>query len=354
MVSRAARENRMYTFKSWGASLALAASLVTLLAGCGSMPPAPVADAGKKSASTALPPTGSGKGGYYLDDGPGDNAPANLDQIPDAVPRIEAPFARNSRPYTVFGKTYVPVTDGRSMKERGKGSWYGKKFHGQKTSSGELYDMYTMTAAHPTMPLPSYARVTNLETGKQVIVRVNDRGPFLNNRIIDLSYTAALKLGYIGKGSAELEVERLLPDEIARMENERINGSRIAPVVDFGVTPSSASVVTVAVALPQAGSIEALPSSRTTDAGSPGTSAPLKTASGFYLQMGAFSQAANAETARARLAQGWSSTLPQPEVAQQDTLYRLYSGPFATRAEAEAAARAVEANGQTKALIVQR
>src|SRR5690606_15643140 len=120
-----------------------------------------------------------------------------------AVPRIEPIGKRGNSRYVVFGKAYVPFTDDRAYKERGRGSWYGKKFHGQRTSSGEIYDMYKMTAAHPTLPLPSYARVTNLENGRQVIVRVNDRGPFIGGRIIDLSYTAALKLGYLAAGCAE-------------------------------------------------------------------------------------------------------------------------------------------------------
>src|SRR5690606_2548355 len=130
--------------------------------------------------------------------------------------------------YVVFGKRYVPITDQRPLKERGRGSWYGKKFHGQTTSSGEPYDMYKMTAAHPTLPLPSYVRVTNLASGRQVIVRVNDRGPFHSGRIIDLSYTAALKLGYLAAGSAELEVERLLPDEIERLAAARRNAPQAA------------------------------------------------------------------------------------------------------------------------------
>ena len=116
-----------------------------------------------------------------------------------------------NRPYTVFGHDYVPATRLTSYRERGLASWYGRKFHAQKTAIGEPYDMYAMTAAHPTLPLPSYARVTNLANGRSVVVRVNDRGPFHPGRIIDLSYAAAYRLGIAQKGSGEVEVESILP-----------------------------------------------------------------------------------------------------------------------------------------------
>src|SRR5512135_164109 len=150
-------------------------------------------------------------GGYYLDDGPGANPPANLDAIPDAVPRPEPLRAASNRPYAVLGREYVPATTLEPYHEVGIASWYGRKYDGQRTSSGEIYDMYAMTAAHPTLPLPSYARVTNLATGKSVVVRVNDRGPFLHGRIIDLSYAAAYKLGIAKNGSGEVAVDAILP-----------------------------------------------------------------------------------------------------------------------------------------------
>ena len=215
----------------WGTLL-----LPLLLAACGTTqqaprqtaqaPATPTKSAGTRPSNVpALPAAGSGRGGYYKDDGPGDHIPDGLLDVADAEPQVEPVSKAASRPYAVFGKTYVPITDNNQpFIQRGVGSWYGKKFHGQKTSSGELYDMYKMTAAHPTLPIPSYARVTNLKTGKQVIVRINDRGPFHSSRIIDLSYTAALKLGYLGTGSSELEVERILPEEAQRMADARRNG----------------------------------------------------------------------------------------------------------------------------------
>jgi rare lipoprotein A len=146
-------------------------------------------------------------GGYYLDDGPGDSPPANLDAIPDAVPRHEPVLPRTTRPYTVFGREYQPMSKLQPYKARGIATWYGRRYHGNRTSSGEPYDMYAMTAAHPTLPIPSYVRVTNVANGRSVVVRVNDRGPFLDNRLIDLSYTAARRLDYVQDGSAEVEVE---------------------------------------------------------------------------------------------------------------------------------------------------
>lgn len=161
-----------------------------------------------------------------MDDGPEDCEPDGLLDVQDAIPKVEPYVKGTLKPYTRLGKTYKPITDNRPYKERGIGSWYGKRFIKNKTASGELYDMYKMTAAHPTLPIPSYVRVTNLSNGKQVIVRVNDRGPFLHGRIIDLSYTAAKKLGYLGKGSGLLEVERLLPDEIERLAQQKNEAGR--------------------------------------------------------------------------------------------------------------------------------
>ena len=156
-------------------------------------------------------------GKYYSDDGPPERVPDNLAQIPDATPRDE-PFHRfANRPYTVFGQTYVPVVNKQPTRERGLASWYGRKFHGQKTASGETYDMFAMTAAHKTLPIPSYARVTNVKNGLSVVVRVNDRGPFAetHERIIDVSLAAARALGLVGAGIAKVQV-RVVPPPTPR------------------------------------------------------------------------------------------------------------------------------------------
>ncbi len=139
-----------------------------------------------------------------------DGAPAKRldpDQIADAVPRYEAITARgNVSPYTVLGRRYELMTDYRGYRERGIASWYGTKFHGRLTSNGEVYDLYKMTAAHKTLPIPVYVEVTNLNNGRRAIVRVNDRGPFHDDRVIDLSYAAAVKLGFADQGTAPVEI----------------------------------------------------------------------------------------------------------------------------------------------------
>ena len=162
---------------------------LSLLAGCASRPPA-------------------GR------DGPPESPPPGLERVPDAEPRIE-PLRQGgpNKPYEAFGRRYVPMTQDLPLAEAGGASWYGRKYHGRPTASGEVYDMYAMTAAHRTMPIPSYARVRNPANGREVVVRINDRGPFADGRVIDLSYTAALKLGLL-RGVAPVEVRRITHDEI--------------------------------------------------------------------------------------------------------------------------------------------
>lgn len=197
----------------------LAALAVSLLLGACAGPRGPAgtarggpdASAGGASGVAAASCARRG-GGYYLDDGPGCEPPADLAAIPDAVPRAEPLLPRTARPYVVFGREYRPMARLEPYKARGVATWYGRRYHGNPTSSGERYDMYAMTAAHPTLPIPSYARVTSLANGKSVVVRINDRGPFHSKRVIDLSYTAAHKLGYVKQGSARVRVESLDPE----------------------------------------------------------------------------------------------------------------------------------------------
>ncbi|MDR1275552.1 MAG: septal ring lytic transglycosylase RlpA family protein [Candidatus Accumulibacter sp.] len=301
-------------------------------------------------------------GGYYKDDGPGDKIPDDLDAIPDAVPRAE-PFHRAAnRPYVVFGKTYVPDTRLRSFRQRGTASWYGKKFHGRKTSIGEPYDMFAMTAAHPTLALPSYARVTNVANGKSVVVRVIDRGPFHASRVIDLSYAAAYRLGYINAGSALVEVESLLPGSSAPPPAKPPTPPPMkppVPVVIDAAPPAAeeAAARTIpppAVELPEgreegektdeADEIEAL-LAQSDDAGSVETLGASPTASprgGIFLQLGAFSSTDNAENFRLRLAQELDWLTEEFRIIQGDAVHRVQIGPYPDRASAEKVARKIK------------
>ncbi len=289
--------------RHWPSILVLAG-----LAACSSAPRTD-APAGAPSAASATAPAAPPRppSRYYLDDGPGDNAPANLDAIPDAVPRVEPLHRFANRPYVVFGREYVPATSLRTYRERGVASWYGRKFHGQKTSSGETYDMYGMTAAHPTLPLPSFARVTNTATGKSVVVRVNDRGPFLHNRVIDLSFAAAHRIGVAQKGSGEVDVEAILPGD---------------PIT---VAAAPLPPVAVAIALPPAG------------APAFDVQAPVPVASvdgGFVVQLGAFSSHANAQNFVAHIANQLGPIGVEPKIRQVEGLFRVFVGPYGAREEA--------------------
>ena len=271
-------------------------------------------------------------GAYYQDDGPPEQVPPGLLDTPDAEPKIELYLRGPSKPYTVLDQTFVPITDARPFVQRGAGSWYGRKYHGRKTASGEIYDMFAMTAAHPILPIPSYVRVTNLRNNKQVIVRINDRGPFLASRIIDLSYTAALKLDIIRGGSAELEVERLLPDEIARLQAAK----RVTSGAELAKKPSDDPIASV---LPQS---------------VPSDSATKSIELAFYLQLGAYGDEMNARTMLDRVLTAWPTHLPQPVIVQSGGWYRVHSGPFSNRGQAAEAARQLQSANQIQATLVQR
>ena len=280
----------------------LAIAAAVCLAACTSTPKQ------EAPSSAAAKPAASAK--YYKDDGPGDGAPANLETIPDAVPRADPLNRFANRPYTVFGREYVPATSLRPYKERGIASWYGRKFHGEKTSNGEIYDMYAMTAAHPTLPLPSYARVTNVATGKSVVVRVNDRGPFLHNRVIDLSFAAATKLGIAQKGSGEVEVEAIFPIETGAL-------AAAAPLPSVASAPVAAAPT-----------------------GTPPAEAPVAVPvasadGGFVVQLGAFGSSANAENFVAHLASQIAPVGVEPKVRQVGGLFRVFVGPYPTRDDAK-------------------
>ncbi|MCB2019905.1 MAG: septal ring lytic transglycosylase RlpA family protein [Burkholderiaceae bacterium] len=218
------------------------------LAGCASAPPPKASPVGSVPGVVAR----SGPAPASERDGPEANPPADLAAIPDAEPRIEPVRAGGpNKPYDALGRNYVPFTDDRPFVERGLASWYGKKFQGRRTSSGELYNMYAMTAAHPTLPIPSYARVRNPANGREVVVRINDRGPFHPGRIVDLSYTAALKLDVL-RGVAPVELERITPEDIRSGAWQR--GEAVALQVQRGAaastTPQATPEVKAAAASP--------------------------------------------------------------------------------------------------------
>jgi len=302
----------------WAVVLLLAA----LLTACGS---APKRGGIERAPGSGAPAAG---GGYYLDDGPGANAPADIAAIPDAVPRIEALHRGTQRPYTVMGRSYTPMTRLEPYKARGIATWYGRRYHGKPTSSGEPYDMYAMTAAHTVLPIPSYVRVTSVANGRSVVVRVNDRGPFIGDRLIDLSYTAAYKLGIIGAGSGMVEVESIIP----------------------GVTPAAVSPVTVKPAPAPVVETAALPPPPPPPAAA--TPAPAATG-GTWLQFGAFGVQANAETYLVRLQSQADWLAGSLRIHHNDGIYRVQAGPYASDIAArEAAERVGQALGAKPVVVI--
>ena len=278
-------------------------------------------------------------GGYYKDDGPGERPPANLDQIADAEPKAEPLHRYANRPYQVFGKEYVPLAFVQPYRQRGTASWYGKKFHGQRTASGEPYDMYAMTAAHPTLPIPSYARVTRVATGRSVIVRINDRGPFHQGRMIDLSYAAALKLGFAYLGSAEVELESIEP------------GQAVTPIEPAAATtPPAAATTPPAVATTPPAETTTPPAATTTEQ----APAAPEQAKAVYLQVGAFSSRDNAENLRSRLEGEFGWLKDTVQVLAIGNLWRLHVGPYRTQDDARSVAQRIESQLSIKPLLVVR
>lgn len=267
-----------------------------------------------------------------------DGAPwwdVDVSKIQDAIPMPHYGPVKAS-PYVVFGKQYYPIADARRYKATGPASWYGTKFHGQATANGEAYDLYGMTAAHKTLPLPSYVRVTNLENGKSVILRVNDRGPFYSDRIIDLSFAAAKKLGYAEKGTAQVHVEGIDPTEwwaqqgrpvpmmLAKPQMAKVQPAQVAqlqaasaPVEQFSPPPAQHAAATVPVQIDSKKNASAA-------------------ASGLYLQVGAFANPDAAELLKAKLSE--SVTAPvfiNSVVLNQQILHRVRLGPINSPGEAE-------------------
>ena len=323
----------------------VAGSLVLLLAACGgrTLPDATVdTTKGPISKTPTKKPTAVLKrgGGFYKDDGPADEIPDGLDDIPDAEPKWEPLHKPATKPYVVLGKEYVPNNSVRPYKTRGIASWYGKKFHGQKTSIGEPYDMFAMTAAHPTLALPSYVRVTQLQSGKSVIVRVTDRGPFHADRVIDLSYTAAYKLGLINGGSGQVEVEAIIPGEPAATAYAQ-------------VTPPPRTLAGERDDIEQLARRMAQEERPVQNANS-GASSGETVAKGVYLQLGAFANADNAENLKNHLLRELDWLNEAMRISPGGGIHRLQLGPYASRGDADKVAEKIRAALGYKPTIVVR
>lgn len=319
-----------------------------LLAACGTSPRAPVESTAESQKSpTTRTPTRKPNvvlkkgGGFYKDDGPADDIPDGLDDIPDAEPKWEPLHKPATRPYVVLGKEYIPNNTVRPYKVRGIASWYGKKFHGQKTSIGEAYDMFAMTAAHPTLALPSYVRVTGLQSGKSVIVRVTDRGPFHADRVIDLSYTAAYKLGLIGGGSGQVEVEAIIPGEAT--------GTTYAQV-----TPPPRPAAAERDEISQMAKRMALEERPVQSAEMAGMNGDATVPKGIYLQLGAFANADNAESLKNHLTRELDWLTEPMRVQPGAGIHRVHLGPYASRGDADKVAERIRATLGQRPTIVTR
>lgn len=338
-----------------------------VIAGCGSMggrapverstPPGPPPQTRPPVSAQGTPPAPlvpakpgqARRGAYYQDDGPGDNPPPNLAATPDAIPVDEPPLrSATNRSYVVFGRTYVPLAGNGGFRQRGTGSWYGRKFHGQKTSSGEPYDMYAMTAAHPTLPLPSYVRVTNLANGRTVVVRVNDRGPFHAERIIDLSYTAALKLGYAAQGSAPVEVERVWAGDVSPRDGAALVAAAPASPAAARPTGEAAPVGAPSPAATRQQTPAATPMVAPATAVLPTSTQP----DGVYLQLGAFGAPEGAEEFRIKTYQQLPWLNETMYIVARDRLHRVQLGPFVDRAAAQGIADRIRESLQLKPVFV--
>ncbi len=255
-----------------------------------------------------------GPGVFEPPDGPGDMR--DVSHVPDAVPRVE-PLSRggNAASYVVLGKRYHTLRSSKGFVERGIASWYGSKFHGRRTSNGEVYDMYQMSAAHKKLPIPTYVEVTNLENGRRVVVRVNDRGPFHENRIIDLSYAAASRIGMLGKGTALVEIRAIDP---------------------------------AAPRAPQPTRLAQAPSAQATRSDAPSAPAPR-----IYLQAGAFSSSDNARRLRQRLEQSLARGVRVvPVNSGAGALHRVQVGPLASVEVADQVSLKMHALGIAEPLVV--
>jgi rare lipoprotein A len=291
--------------------------LALLVASCSSTPPQQ-----QKTAAVRSTP------GLDINRAHKDGAPwwdVDVSRIPDATPTLHSgPY--KASPYSVLGKTYFPMQESKTYVASGTASWYGTKFHGQNTANGEVYDLYGMSAAHKTLPLPSYVKVTNLDNGKVVVLRVNDRGPFYSDRIIDLSYAAAKKLGYAETGTARVKVEGIDPQawwaQRGRPAPLMLNEPKVA---------QSAPGPNVAT-----GKIEQWTPPAQQHAADVVPVSPMAKGQGTYLQVGAFANPDAAELLRSKLSGMVSAPVFISSIVRnQQTLHRVRLGPIASAGEVQ-------------------
>ncbi len=358
--------------------LALLLAVLAFLTGCATGPQN-AASAGSRPAA-APPNSPAPRVALAADrvpdrDGPEASPTADLASVPDAEPVLEPIRSGGpNKPYEALGQAYVPMTFDQPFAERGLASWYGRKFHGRRTASGEVYNMYAMTAAHPTLPIPSYARVRNPTNGREVVVRINDRGPFHAGRVLDLSYTAALKLDLL-RGVGSVELQRITFDDIRsgawRREADR-EGVRVAmrdgaaasvPVVAAATPSASIKAVKAAPDEPAAPELPtAVPAAATQvvmaapqaviDA--PGARAFTSPARGFWVQLGAFRLRDGAEIFQQRVVAELDWLSPLLAVFSEASMFRLQAGPYPSREQARGAAERVRAGLQLVPVIVER
>ena len=324
-----------------------AAAIVAVVCGCASGP-------GRNPERTPPGDAGAAPRGV---DGPGADPPPDLAGRADAEPRIEPIRGGGAnKPYEVLGRSYVPATKDLPYRERGLASWYGRKFHGRKTASGEIYDMYAMTAAHPTLPIPSYARIRNPANGREVLVRINDRGPFVAGRIVDLSYTAALKLDLL-RGVAPVELERITFDDIRTGAWRGAPRDRVEPAPVLATAPPVAAPATTVPAQDTALVVATpAPPATTPTATTTGATTMAAEAGAFWVPLAAFRPRDGAAPFRRRVGDDADSAWLEPllTIFADSALYRVQAGPYRSRDDAESAAQRARTALQIVPVVVER
>lgn len=342
-----------------GADVAIWLALLSVLAGCASGPGSDRGAGPTARTPAGVPPVVA----RHPDrDGPPVNPPAELLAAAASEPRIEPIRSGGAnKPYTALGQRYTPEREDLAFRERGLASWYGTRFHGRRTASGELYSVYGLTAAHRTLPIPSYARVRHVASGKEVIVRINDRGPFHRERVIDLSYAAAHRLGITG-GLSEVEVERLTFDEIRSGAWRR--GTPLDPTLPGSPESEAATLASGRIeggtepvtltAGPTAPAV-ATPPATPPVATEPAPARAYTTAArGFWVQLAALTRRDGVERLQQRIATDLHALQPLLAVFQEASLFKLQVGPYASREQAHAAARQAQHALQVRPVVIER